>query len=165
MKFEYIIQLIKKLKKFEISTTLTRQQRTTAKKGLVISQLQSFDASAAATVVRVTDIYIYIYESGKIASNTDNTSSKSESDSDKMGERSNASSTSSLALPSIPGTSPEGGASPRRAVSPLLEVRRPHCTLNCDHCSGYLEDLYKHSRFFERLLYTTARWMIYDVGG
>ncbi|OXU27504.1 hypothetical protein TSAR_011270 [Trichomalopsis sarcophagae] len=61
-----------------------------------------------------------------------------------MGDRSNASSTSSLALPSIPGASPEGGASPRRAVSPLLEVRRPHCTLNCDHCSGYLEDLYKH---------------------
>lgn len=66
----------------------------------------------------------------------------------KMGEKSNASSTSSLALPSIPGASPDGGASPRRAVSPLLEVRRPHCTLNCDHCSGYLEDLYRNSMFF-----------------
>ncbi|KAJ8681913.1 hypothetical protein QAD02_017705 [Eretmocerus hayati] len=61
-----------------------------------------------------------------------------------MGEKSNASSTSSLALPSMSGASPDGGTSPRRAVSPLLEVRRPHCTLNCDHCSGYLEDLYKN---------------------
>ena len=70
-----------------------------------------------------------------------------DSSGNRMGERSNASSTSSLALPTIPGASPEGGASPRRAVSPLLEVRRPHCTLNCDHCSCYLEDLYKQSRF------------------
>ncbi|KAH0560794.1 hypothetical protein KQX54_008438 [Cotesia glomerata] len=60
-------------------------------------------------------------------------------------ERSNASSTSSLALPSLQGASPDGGASPRRAVSPLLEVRRPHCTLNCDSCSAYLEDIYRHS--------------------
>lgn len=34
--------------------------------------------------------------------------------------------------------------SPRRAVSPLLEVRRPHCTLNCDHCNAILEDRFKH---------------------
>uniref|UniRef100_A0A0C9RFT0 guanylate cyclase n=1 Tax=Fopius arisanus TaxID=64838 RepID=A0A0C9RFT0_9HYME len=61
-----------------------------------------------------------------------------------MAERSNASSTSSLALPSLQGASPDGGASPRRAVSPLLEVRRPHCTLNCDSCSVYLEDIYRH---------------------
>ncbi|KAK0169145.1 hypothetical protein PV327_002891 [Microctonus hyperodae] len=59
-------------------------------------------------------------------------------------ERSNASSTSSLALPSLQGASPDGSASPRRAVSPLLEVRRPYCTLNCDPCSVYLEDIYRH---------------------
>ncbi|KAK0098293.1 hypothetical protein PV326_009794 [Microctonus aethiopoides] len=40
-----------------------------------------------------------------------------------MAERSNASSTSSLALPSLQGASPDGSASPRRAVSPLLEVQ------------------------------------------
>lgn len=62
-----------------------------------------------------------------------------------MAERSNASSTSSLTLPQMPGQSPDGGASPRRAVSPLLEVRRPHCTLNCESCSIYLEDIYRHS--------------------
>lgn len=62
-----------------------------------------------------------------------------------MAERSNTSSTSSLTLPPIPGTSPDGGASPRRAVSPLLEVRRPHCTLNCESCNMYLEDIYRHS--------------------
>ncbi|KAL7301193.1 hypothetical protein TKK_0006162 [Trichogramma kaykai] len=66
-----------------------------------------------------------------------------------MGERSNASSTSSLALPSLQGASPDGGTSPRRAVSPLLEVRRPHCTLSCDHCSGYLEDLYKQHKIVD----------------
>lgn len=63
-----------------------------------------------------------------------------------MAERSNTSSTSSLTLPTMPGTSPDGGASPRRAVSPLLEVRRPHCTLNCETCNAFLEDLYRHSR-------------------
>jgi len=62
-----------------------------------------------------------------------------------MAERSNASSTSSLTLPPMLGTSPDGGASPRRAVSPLLEVRRPHCTLNCESCNMYLEDIYRHS--------------------
>ncbi|KAI4496757.1 hypothetical protein M0804_000567 [Polistes exclamans] len=61
-----------------------------------------------------------------------------------MAEKSNASSSSNLTLPQIPGTSPEGGASPRRAVSPLLEVRRPHCTLNCESCNTYLEDIYRH---------------------
>lgn len=64
-----------------------------------------------------------------------------------MAERSNASSTSSLTLPQMLGTSPDGGASPspRRAVSPLLEVRRPHCTLNCESCNLFLEDIYRHS--------------------
>lgn len=64
---------------------------------------------------------------------------------DRMAERSNASSTSSLTLPQMLGTSPDGGTSPRRAVSPLLEVRRPHCTLNCESCNLFLEDVYRHS--------------------
>lgn len=34
--------------------------------------------------------------------------------------------------------------SPRRAVSPLLEVRRPHCTLNCDYCNAILGDRFRH---------------------
>jgi len=67
-----------------------------------------------------------------------------------MAERSNASSTSSLTLPPMLGTSPDGGASPRRAVSPLLEVRRPHCTLNCESCNVYLEDIYRHSTWSVR---------------
>ncbi|KAG7200781.1 hypothetical protein KM043_003157 [Ampulex compressa] len=62
----------------------------------------------------------------------------------KMAERSSASSSSSLSLPPMPGASPDGGASPRRAVSPLLEVRRPHCTLNCESCNAFLEDIYRH---------------------
>lgn len=33
---------------------------------------------------------------------------------------------------------------PRRVISPLLEVRRPHCTLNCDHCNNLLEERFKH---------------------
>lgn len=66
-------------------------------------------------------------------------------DEDGMAERSNTSSTSSLTLPPLLGTSPDGGASPRRAVSPLLEVRRPHCTLNCESCNIFLEDIYRHS--------------------
>lgn len=53
----------------------------------------------------------------------------------------------SLSLPTDAG----GGAgrevgtstSPRRAVSPLLEIRRPHCTLNCDYCNAFLEDRYR----------------------
>ncbi|KAG6448115.1 atrial natriuretic peptide receptor 2 [Manduca sexta] len=43
---------------------------------------------------------------------------------------------------------PPGGAdspSPRRAVSPLLEMRRPHCTLACDYCAAILEDKFKRS--------------------
>ncbi|KAJ8711792.1 hypothetical protein PYW08_008746 [Mythimna loreyi] len=43
---------------------------------------------------------------------------------------------------------PPGGAdspSPRRAVSPLLEMRRPHCTLACDYCAAVLEDKFKRS--------------------
>ncbi|KAG5310474.1 GCY protein, partial [Acromyrmex insinuator] len=67
-------------------------------------------------------------------------------DEDRMADRSLASSTSSLTLPqgSQVGTNPDGGASPRRAVSPLLEVRRPHCTLNCESCNLFLEDIYRH---------------------
>lgn len=87
-------------------------------------------------------------------------------DEEGMAERSNASSTSSLTLPPMPGTSPDGGASPRRAVSPLLEIRRPHCTLNCEFCNVYLEDIYKHSmccdcpsRVWRTRLYSGAfRW-------
>ncbi|XP_072933045.1 atrial natriuretic peptide receptor 2-like [Epargyreus clarus] len=43
---------------------------------------------------------------------------------------------------------PPGGAdspSPRRAVSPLLESRRPHCTLACDYCAAILEDKFKRN--------------------
>ncbi|XP_049884529.1 atrial natriuretic peptide receptor 2-like [Pectinophora gossypiella] len=43
---------------------------------------------------------------------------------------------------------PPGGGdspSPRRAVSPLLESRRPHCTLACDYCAAILEDKFKRS--------------------
>ncbi|CAH2233506.1 jg10795 [Pararge aegeria aegeria] len=43
---------------------------------------------------------------------------------------------------------PPGGAdspSPRRAVSPLLESRRPHCTLACDYCAAILEDKFRRS--------------------
>ncbi|KOB77691.1 NO-insensitive guanylyl cyclase, partial [Operophtera brumata] len=35
--------------------------------------------------------------------------------------------------------------SPRRAISPLLEMRRPHCTLACDYCAAVLEDKFKRS--------------------
>lgn len=59
----------------------------------------------------------------------------------------NTSGTMSLHLPKD--SNPNGrevgtSTSPRRAVSPLLEVRRPHCTLNCDHCNAILEDRFKH---------------------
>ncbi|CAG4959707.1 unnamed protein product [Colias eurytheme] len=43
---------------------------------------------------------------------------------------------------------PPGGndsPSPRRAVSPLLESRRPHCTLACDYCAAILEDKFKRN--------------------
>ncbi|KAG7309287.1 hypothetical protein JYU34_005228 [Plutella xylostella] len=43
---------------------------------------------------------------------------------------------------------PPGGddsSSPRRAISPLLEPRRPHCTLACDYCAAVLEDKFKRS--------------------
>ncbi|XP_050680105.1 atrial natriuretic peptide receptor 2-like [Leptidea sinapis] len=43
---------------------------------------------------------------------------------------------------------PPGGTdspSPRRAVSPLLESRRPHCTLACDYCAAILEDKFKRN--------------------
>ncbi|KAJ8923610.1 hypothetical protein NQ315_010189 [Exocentrus adspersus] len=52
----------------------------------------------------------------------------------------------SLNLPQDPSNGREVGTStsPRRAVSPLLEVRRPHCTLNCDNCNAILGDRFKH---------------------
>ncbi|XP_034836176.1 atrial natriuretic peptide receptor 2-like [Maniola hyperantus] len=43
---------------------------------------------------------------------------------------------------------PPGGGdspSPRRAVSPLLESRRPFCTLACDYCAAILEDKFKRN--------------------
>ncbi|CAH2095391.1 unnamed protein product [Euphydryas editha] len=43
---------------------------------------------------------------------------------------------------------PPGGGdspSPRRAVSPLLESRRPHCTLACDYCAAILEDKFRRN--------------------
>ncbi|CAG9568072.1 unnamed protein product [Danaus chrysippus] len=43
---------------------------------------------------------------------------------------------------------PPGGTdspSPRRAVSPLLESRRPHCTLACDYCAAILEDKFRRN--------------------
>lgn len=46
-----------------------------------------------------------------------------------------------LILPSREDTPSPGGSnatSPRRAVSPLLEVIRPICTLKCDNCSSAL---------------------------
>lgn len=61
------------------------------------------------------------------------------------------SSVMSLTLPTDNPSGREVGTStsPRRAVSPLLEVRRPHCTLNCDHCNAILEDRFKHlSKYF-----------------
>ncbi|KAJ1525962.1 hypothetical protein ONE63_009147 [Megalurothrips usitatus] len=36
--------------------------------------------------------------------------------------------------------------SPRGALSPLLELRRPHCTLNCSTCNTILEEKYKNVR-------------------
>ncbi|CAG9112847.1 unnamed protein product [Plutella xylostella] len=45
---------------------------------------------------------------------------------------------------------PPGGddsSSPRRAISPLLEPRRPHCTLACDYCAAVLEDKFKLSEW------------------
>ena len=45
-----------------------------------------------------------------------------------------------------------GGAgdppSPRHALSPLLEVRRPHCTLNCASCTAVMEERFRHSKYF-----------------
>ncbi|KAL0269377.1 UNVERIFIED_CONTAM: hypothetical protein PYX00_007132 [Menopon gallinae] len=56
--------------------------------------------------------------------------------------------------PSVPNTLtlgvPEGygeGVSPsgsRRPLSPLLEIRRPHCTLNCENCKTILEEQFRH---------------------
>lgn len=37
-------------------------------------------------------------------------------------------------------------SSSRWALSPLLEVRRPHCTLNCENCKIILEERFKHSK-------------------
>lgn len=57
-----------------------------------------------------------------------------------------ANSDMSLTLPpeNPGGLDGDNNTSPRRAVSPLLEVRRPHCTLNCDNCNAILEDRFKH---------------------
>lgn len=38
----------------------------------------------------------------------------------------------------IPSPGGSNATSPRRPVSPLLEVKRPICTLNCDNCSSAL---------------------------
>ncbi|GJQ69920.1 hypothetical protein Trydic_g13326 [Trypoxylus dichotomus] len=57
----------------------------------------------------------------------------------------------SLTLPGdlSPGREVGTSTSPRRAVSPLLEVRRPHCTLNCDNCNAMLEDRFKHLKIID----------------
>lgn len=55
---------------------------------------------------------------------------------------------------SMDDTSPSGS---RRALSPLLEVRRPHCTLNCENCKTILEERFKHSRFF---FYFIKNWSV-----
>lgn len=59
----------------------------------------------------------------------------------------------SLALPEENSVGREVGTStsPRRAVSPLLEVRRPHCTLNCDYCNTILEDRFRHLSIYNIL--------------
>lgn len=64
----------------------------------------------------------------------------------------------SLCLPSETsgGKEASSSTSPRRAVSPLLEVRRPHCTLNCDNCNSILEERFKH--LSNNYLYSIA-WM------
>lgn len=56
--------------------------------------------------------------------------------------------------PSVPNTltlgefsgdiSPSGS---RKILSPLLELRRPHCTLNCANCQTILEERFRNSRF------------------
>lgn len=53
--------------------------------------------------------------------------------------------------------------SPRRAVSPLLEVRRPHCTLNCDHCNAILEDRFKHLSKHICITYQLQFYLILSV--
>ena len=45
------------------------------------------------------------------------------------------------------GSSPGDVPSPRHALSPLLEVRRPHCTLNCASCTAVLEERFRHSKY------------------
>ena len=52
-----------------------------------------------------------------------------------------------LDVPGAGGRRWSGGESPspRGALSPLLELRRPHCTLNCSTCNAILEEKYKHS--------------------
>lgn len=41
----------------------------------------------------------------------------------------------------------------RRPLSPLMEARRPHCTLNCENCKSVLEERFKHSRSTFIILY------------
>ncbi|PNF41806.1 hypothetical protein B7P43_G02602 [Cryptotermes secundus] len=64
-----------------------------------------------------------------------------------------AASADSLRLPIVGGGSGAAGGggggageppSPRHALSPLLEVRRPHCTLNCASCTAVLEERFRH---------------------
>jgi hypothetical protein len=63
-----------------------------------------------------------------------------------------AASADSLRLPIVGGSSGAAGGgageppSPRHALSPLLEVRRPHCTLNCASCTAVLEERFRHSK-------------------
>lgn len=66
-----------------------------------------------------------------------------------------AASADSLRLPIVGGGSGAAGGggggageppSPRHALSPLLEVRRPHCTLNCASCTAVLEERFRHSK-------------------
>lgn len=47
-------------------------------------------------------------------------------------------------------TSPSGS---RKGLSPLLELRRPHCTLNCENCRVILEERSRHSRCPQFLVY------------
>lgn len=65
--------------------------------------------------------------------------------------------------PSVPNTltlgefsddiSPSGS---RKVVSPLLELRRPHCTLNCENCKAILEERFRHSRCRQGLIFFNA---------
>lgn len=61
----------------------------------------------------------------------------------------------SLRLPIVGGGSGAAGGgagdspSPRHALSPLLEVRRPHCTLNCASCTALLEERFSRQSKYQ----------------